>query len=68
MTKTKIERIRKELIEKHGDMELLKVFSKATRALVATVKLSTAKIMNTADMKEIQRIIKEGHPRQLMVA
>ena len=49
-------------------MELLKVFSKATRAFVATVKLSTAKIMNTADMKEIQRIIKEGHPRQLMVA
>ena len=52
----------------NGDIVLIKAFSKATRKLVGEGKLSTIKIKNTADYKEILRIIKEGRPREIMVA
>jgi len=67
MTQTKIERLRNEMIAEHGDVTLLKCISKETRNVVSTVTLSNASIKNTADMKEVQKIVKSGKPREVFV-
>ena len=67
MTKTKIERLRNEMIAEHGDVTLLKYISKESHAVVSVVTLSKAKIGCTADMKDVQKIVKSGKPRELYV-
>ena len=67
MTKTKIERLRNEMIAEHGDVVLLKYVNKANDAVVSTITLSNAKIKCTADMKDVQKIVKTGKPRELYV-
>ena len=67
MTQTKIERLRNEMIAEHGDVTLLKCINRETRAVMSTISLSQAKIKNTADMKDVQKIVKSGKPREVYV-
>ena len=67
MTKTKIERLRNEMIAEHGDVTLLKCLDRKTDAVVSTITLSNAKIECTADMKDVQKIVKSGKPRQVYI-
>ena len=67
MTQTKIERLRNEMIAEHGDVTLLKCINRETHAVMSTVTLSKASIKNTADMKEVQKIVKSGNPREVYV-
>lgn len=67
MTKTKIERLRKELIEKHGDVVLLEMINTTTKVVESTIALSAANITCTADMKDVLKIVKSGKPRQVFV-
>ena len=65
MTKTKIERIRQELIAQYGDVTLVQYYSRRTRNFVGSVKLSTVAITCTADMKDVQRVLHSGKTRQV---
>ena len=67
MRKTKIERLRNEMIAEHGDVVLLKYVNKANDAVVSTITLSKAKIECTADMKDVQKIVKTKQPRIVYV-
>ena len=65
MTHTKIERLRKELLEEHGDIVLFRIFSKQTKSLIREVTLSNVRIINTADWKNVQEIMRSGQPRHV---
>ena len=67
MTKSKIERIRQELLAQYGDIALVRLFSKKSKQLVKEYTLANVGINNTADMKEVQKIIREGRPRTYSV-
>lgn len=60
MTQSKIERLRKELIEKHGDRDLIRIVDQNTGCPVYTLRISNIIIQNNADLKEVERIIKSG--------
>ncbi len=63
MTQSKLERLRKELIAKHGDRTLIIVQDRHTGATIFTHSISTVGITCTADLREVERIIAEGKPR-----
>lgn len=63
MTQSKIEKLRKELIEKNGDRALIHIVDKKTNAVIVTLRISNIIIRNNADFKEVERILKEGNPR-----
>lgn len=65
MTRTKIERLRKELLDEHGDIVLFRIFSKQTKSLIREVTLSNVRIINTADWKDVREIMKSGQPRHV---
>ena len=81
MTHSKIERLRKELIEKHGDRALAAEIAPEVprdRALINLVDTKTNKvwyvlrisniiIQNSADLKEVERIINSGTVRNRRV-
>lgn len=68
MTQSKIERLRKELIEKHGDRDLIYLVDERTGKRVFTLTISNIIIKNSADLKEVERIIKSGTTRTRRVA
>ncbi len=68
MTQSKIERLRKELIEKHGDRDLIYLVDERTRNRVFTLTISNIIIKNSADLKEVERIIKSGTTRTRRVS
>ena len=55
------------MIAEHGDVVLLKYVNKANDAVVSTITLSNAKIKCTADMKDVQKIVKTKQPRIVYV-
>lgn len=63
MTQSKIERLRKELIEKYGDRDLIYLVDEKTNKRVYTLTVSNIIIRNTADLNEVERIIKSGTTR-----
>lgn len=63
MTQSKIERLRKELIEKHGDRDLIYLVDERSGKRVFTLTISNIIIKNSADLKEVERIIKSGTTR-----
>ena len=63
MTKSKIERLRKELIEKHGDRTIIIVKDRFSGNPIFHHTISTINISCTADLKEVERIIMTGQPR-----
>lgn len=67
MTRTKIERLRKELLDEHGDFALIRIFSKQTKSLIREVTISNVRINNTADWKDVQEIMRSGRPRHVYI-
>ena len=67
MTKTKIERIRQELMDRHGDIVIMRLYSRKDRSLLKEVMLSEITLRNTADVKDLQKLIKERKPRSIVV-
>ena len=65
MTQTKIERIRQELIAQYGDVTLVQYYNRKTQHFVGSVRLSTVAITCTADMKEVQRVLRSGKTKQI---
>lgn len=63
MTQSKLERLRKALIAKHGDRSIIKVVDRFSGAVIFTHSISTVGITCTADLREVERIIAEGKPR-----
>ena len=63
MTQSKIERKRAELIEKYGDRDLIYLVDEKTGKRVYTLSVSNIIIRNTADLKEVERIINSGTTR-----
>lgn len=68
MTKSKLDRLRAKLIEKHGDRTLVIIIDRATNNEVFHVKLSNVNINNTAELKEVERILMEKEPRRRRVS
>ena len=76
-TQAKLEKERQALIEKYGDVVLVKIVDHffptyiidgedecdEKENIIAVISLSNAGISNTADLNEIKRIIMEGKPR-----
>ena len=67
MTKTKIERIRQELLEQYGDIVIMRLYSRKDNALLKEVMLTEITLRNTADVKDLLKLIKEKKPRSLVV-
>ena len=67
MTHTKIERLRKELLDEYGDIVLFRIFSKQTKNLIREVTISNVRINNTADWKDVQEIMRSGQPRHVYI-
>ena len=67
MTHSKIERLRKELIEKHGDRALINLVDTKTKKVWYVIRISNIIIQNSADLKEVERIINSGTVRNRRV-
>ena len=67
MTQTKIENKMNELLRQHGDIDLVVYHNRKTGAEVGRWKLSNIPIKNTADFREVERILKEGAPRHIKI-
>ena len=67
MTQSKIETKMNELLREHGDIDLVVYHNRATNDVVGKYKMSNIPVRNTADFKEVERIIKEGAPRHIKV-
>lgn len=67
MTHSKIERLRKELIEKHGDRALINLVDTKTNKVWYVLRISNIIIQNSADLKEVERIINSGTVRSRRV-
>lgn len=63
MTKSKIERLRQELIAKHGNRTIVEVVDRFSGRTIFKHTISTININCTADIKEVERIIMTGRPR-----
>ena len=67
MTKSKIERIRQELLEQYGDIVIMRLYSRKDKSLLKEVMLTEITLRNTADVKDLLKLIKERKPRSLVV-
>lgn len=67
MTKSKIETKMNELLRQHGDIDLVVYNDRKTGEEVGRWKLSNIPIKNTADFREVERILKEGAPRHIKI-
>ena len=67
MTQSKIETKMNELLREHGDIDLVVYHNRATNDVVGKYKMSNIPVRNTADFKEVERILKEGAPRHIKV-
>ena len=67
MTQSKIETKMNELLREHGDIDLVVYHNCATNDVVGKYKMSNIPVRNTADFKEVERILKEGAPRHIKV-
>ena len=67
MTKSKIERIRQELLEQYGDIVIMRLYSRKDKSLLKEVMLTEITLRNTADVKDLLKLIKEKKPRSLVV-
>lgn len=67
MTQSKIETKMNELLRQHGDIDLVVYHDRKTGAEVGRWRLSNIPVKNTADFREVERIIKEGAPRHLKI-
>ena len=67
MTPTKIERKMNELLRQHGDIDLIVYHDRKSGKEVGKYKMSNVPVRNSADFKEVERIIKEGPPRHIKI-
>lgn len=67
MTQSKINAKRQELINKHGNIDIIVYIDYATHIELGRLKLSNIPLRNTADYNEVERILKEGAPRRIKV-
>jgi len=63
MTKSKLERCRKALIEKFGDRTLIVVKDRFSGATIFHHTISTVNLSCTADLREVERILLSSQPR-----
>ena len=67
MTQSKIETKMNELLHQHGDIDLVVYHDRKTGNEVGRWKMSNVPIKNTADFREVERILKEGAPRHIKI-
>lgn len=67
MTQSKIETKMNELLRQHGDIDVVVYHDRRTGKEVGRWKMSNIPIRNTADFRELERILKEGAPRHIKV-
>lgn len=66
MTQSKIDLKMGELVRQHGDIEVV-VYRDGQGNRLGGYRLSDVPVRNTADYKEILRILKNGAPRYITV-
>ena len=54
-------------MDKYGDIVIMRLYSRKDRSLLKEVMLSEVTLRNTADVKDLQKLIKERHPRSILV-
>ena len=67
MTKSKIEQTRRALLEQYGDIVIMRLYSRKDKSLLKEVMLTEITLRNTADVKDLLKLIKEKKPRSLVV-
>lgn len=67
MTQSKIETKMNELLRQHGDIDLVVYYDRKTGNEIGRWKMSNVPIKNTADFREVERILKEGAPRHIKI-
>lgn len=67
MTQSKIETKMNELLRQHGDIDVVVYHDRRTGKEVGRWKMSNIPIRNTADFRELERILKEGAPRHIKI-